>query len=69
VLGPGPSRVIAVRRWHRPGSGLAWGSRSGSLLKGGGSGPITVLPFSPGAVNASYVASSHPRPSVRGEER
>jgi hypothetical protein len=68
VLGPAPGRVIAVRRWHRPGSGLAWGSRSGSLLKGGGSGPIRVLSFSPGVINASYIASFHPRPSVRGEE-
>jgi hypothetical protein len=40
-----------------------------SLLKGGGvSGPIGVLQFSPGAMNALYIASSHPRPSVRGEE-
>jgi hypothetical protein len=49
-------------------SGLAWGSRLGSLLKGGGSGPIRVLPFSPGVINASYITSFHPRPSVRGEE-
>jgi hypothetical protein len=68
VLGPGPGRVIAVRRRHRPGSGLAWGSRSGSLLKGGGSGPIGVLSFSPGVTNASHIAPSHPRPSVRGEQ-
>jgi hypothetical protein len=68
VLGPGPGWVIAVRRWHQPGSGLAWGSRLGSLLKGGGSGPIRVLPFSPGVINASYIASFHPRPSVCGEE-
>jgi hypothetical protein len=68
VQGPGPCRVIAVRRWHRPESGLAWGSRSGSLLKGGGSSQITVLPFAPGVINASYIAAFHPRPSVRGEE-
>jgi hypothetical protein len=67
VLGPGPSRVIAVRRWHQPVSGLAWGIRSGSLLKGGGSGLIRVLPFSPGVINAPYIASFQPRPSVRGE--
>jgi hypothetical protein len=52
VLGPSPGRVIAVRQWHWPGSGLAWGSQSGSLLKGGGSGLIRVLPFSSGVVNA-----------------
>jgi hypothetical protein len=68
VLTPGPGRDFAVRRWHRPGSGLAWGSRSGSLLKGGGSGPIRVLPFSPGVIKASYIATSHPRLSVLGEE-
>jgi hypothetical protein len=68
VLDQGPGRVIAVRRWHRPGSGLAWGSRSGSLLKGGGSGPIKSAAISPGVINASYIASFHPRPSVRGKE-
>jgi hypothetical protein len=68
MLGPGPGRVIAVRRWHWPGLGLAWGNRSGSLLKGGGSGPIRVLPFSPGVINASYIASFYPRPSVHVEE-
>jgi hypothetical protein len=68
VLCPGPSWVIAMRRWHQPGLGLAWSSESGSLLKGGGSSLIRVLPFSPGVMNALYIASSHPRPSVRGEE-
>jgi hypothetical protein len=69
VLCPRLCRVIAVRRWRRPGWGLAWGSRSESLQKGGGYGTIRMLPFSPGVMNASYIASSHRRPSVRGEER
>jgi hypothetical protein len=33
----------------------------GSSPKGGGSGLVWVLSFSPGMKNALYIASSHPR--------
>jgi hypothetical protein len=60
----GHCREAMALAWVGPGMG----QRSGSLLKGGGSSPIRVLQFSPGVINASYIASFHPRPPAHGEE-